>query len=187
MRGYKKIPFIHILGAPVYAHSAILLMALIVFVMTMRRPLEAITSVFCYLAIVVLHETGHAFVVRRLGYRAHGIYVSFFHGYCTFDLPYSEKEHCQIAWGGALAQLAIALPFIVLANVLGQRQIPVLSTMTIDLGYLSFVVAIVNLLPLRGFDGRKAWKLIPLYLAERSARVKAKRLAESLLQKIAKK
>lgn len=182
--GYLHIRRLKICGATVHVHWSAPVLGFALFATSIKTPLLALESALAYFSIIVVHEAGHAFMARRLGYPPRDIYVGYFHGLCSYEQPYSQKEDCLIAWGGVGAQLLLALPLVVLAALLKGHEIPVIYVLTSYLGYLSILVACLNLLPFSGLDGAKAWRLIPIYVAELRQRRQAAREVQKLLRRI---
>ena len=56
-----------ILGARVYVHGRLVVVALLALV-SFRSPIYAAIAIASYLSVIVIHEVGHAWVARRLGY-----------------------------------------------------------------------------------------------------------------------
>lgn len=110
----------------------------------------------------MIHEAGHAWVARRLGYGVDAIHVSFLHGYCTHDMPYTEKDHVLIAWGGVGAQLAVAIPILTVATIFDRQDFGYAAPVIAFLGYVNILIALINLTPTEGLDGHIAWRVIPL-------------------------
>jgi Zn-dependent protease len=157
---------IRIFGGEVRIHWAVLFTAAYLYWQRAHRPADAITSILCYFSVILLHEAGHAFVARRLGYRVWSIELHFAHGLCRFDNPHHRKHHATIAWGGVLAQLLLAVPVMVLAQIFPVRGTPILGTAAYFLGYYSVLLVIINLLPIRPLDGAVAWQLMPYWWAD---------------------
>jgi len=118
--------------------------------------------VFSYLGAILLHEVGHAYCARRLGYPLMEIRIGSVHGVCAYDAPENQRDESIIAWGGVLAQLVVAIPLIVLAQTTPITQIPGFGPIVVFLGYLSVGIALINLIPTPGLDGYEAWKLFPI-------------------------
>lgn len=167
MKGCVEINALRVFGARVYLHwSAILVMG-VILAFAIRTPLLAVITLGSYFGILFVHEAGHAFFARSLGYQPFGIYLAFLHGRCVIEAPYSRKHESIIAWGGVATQLAIAIPLIVLAQTTSISSIPGFGPVIAFLGYISALVAAFNLAPSAAFDGGKAWALVPILLAER--------------------
>ena len=84
----------------------------------------------------------------------------------TYSLT-SKKHDCIIAWGGVVAQMVVAIPLIVLAIATDLTDVPGMAPVVTILGYLSVLIAVLNLMPKEPLDGAKAWSLFPILLAER--------------------
>lgn len=96
-----------------YLHwSALLVMGGLLGI-SFNSPILALISICSYFGIILLHETGHAFVANKLGYDVRGVYLGFMHGKCECAHPYNQKHISLIAWGGVAAQFVVALPLII--------------------------------------------------------------------------
>jgi stage IV sporulation protein FB len=131
-------------------------------------PIYAALFIASYLGIIVVHEWGHAFVARRLGYEVDLVGITAIHGWCLYEAPRSEWDEVLIAWGGVAAQLAVALPVVLVMVVLGERSWGYFTPVIVFLGLLNVGTVIVNLVPDDGSDGRIAWRIIPLLRQKRS-------------------
>lgn len=87
----------------------------------------------------------------------------------------SRWEDVLIAWGGVTAQLLIAIPILLLAWLLGDREVAYVGPVIAFLGYVNLLVALANLAPGEGFDGKLAWRVIPLSFRWWQARKVAKK------------
>lgn len=169
-----------LLGAPVYVHWSVLAVAALLVVISFKSPIHAVVALASYLGVIVIHELGHAWMARRLGYRVNAIHVAFLHGSCEYDAAYSEWDDVRIAWGGVLAQLAIAVPILIVATALGDRDLGYAGPAVAFLGYVNLLIALVNLAPAPGLDGHKAWRVLPLFAQWWRARTATKQTVVKL-------
>jgi Zn-dependent protease len=174
--GFARPPGWRIFRAPVYAHWSVLVGGSLLFLAS-RAPLAtALTAVVCYVAVIVLHEAGHAFFARRVGLRPISIHIAMMHGTCRYESPdaddgqFVEREDLIVAWGGGVAQLVVAIPLILLDAFTELRHVNPIGAVIGVLGYASVFIAAFNLLPGPGMDGEKAWKLLPRWWRERRER-----------------
>ncbi|MFZ5635663.1 MAG: hypothetical protein ACOY82_03655 [Pseudomonadota bacterium] len=154
-------------GIEVGIHHTAWILVGIIALSTLKTPLVGLAAIASYLGLVLLHEFGHAYFSRRLGYEVFGIEVGAFHGTCWHETHGDERDEAIIAWGGVAAQLALALPLIALDLVFALRGEPVLGGMVKILGYGSVVLAAVNLIPVAPLDGARAWRLPRILWHER--------------------
>lgn len=173
-----------VLGARVHLHWTALLAVFGVLFSWSRHPAEAIATVACYLGVILLHETGHAWVARRLGCLPTGIYLGYYHGICEYEEPHSLRDHALVAWGGVAAQLVVALPLIALARLTPLLALPFANIVVAAFGYASLMAAALNLVPVRGLDGAIAWKLVPMLFTERREAAAAKKTTRELLRRL---
>jgi stage IV sporulation protein FB len=141
-------------GAPVRIHWSVALGALF-FTGLRFEP----AAWFAFLALVLVHELGHAVVVLRCGLRVVGIDVLAFGGVCRWSGDSTPLQRAVIAWGGVLAQLLLlgATWGVVLAtgaptSRFGMELVSVFTETNLWL-------AMINLLPIPPLDGATAWTL----------------------------
>jgi Zn-dependent protease len=82
-------------------------------------------------------------------------------GITKFETPWSRFDHCVIAWGGVIAQAAVALPVVGWVILFGYTRFEPLNALLALLGFFSLGVAAFNLLPIAPLDGAIAWAIIP--------------------------
>jgi Zn-dependent protease len=132
--------------------------AVLLFI-SLENPAVALETVACYFGVILLHETGHAWFARRRGLDVIAIRIGFLHGSCEYEAPDYRRDEYVIAWGGAIFQLAVGIPIVVLEAVLDFGQLVYMGPIVVFLGYLNIFIALMNLVPAHGLDGEKAWRL----------------------------
>jgi Zn-dependent protease len=183
-RGYILVQGLRVMGARLHVHWSALALAAGLLAAWIRQPAYALEAVGGYFGALLLHEIGHAAMARRLGCRATDIRLSFLHGACETEAPESLRDAALIAWGGALAQLAVALPLIALTRVPAVAASPAAAIAIAALGYFSALVALVNLAPAASLDGAKAWRLPAILAGELRARAVARKATRDLMQRL---
>lgn len=161
--GYFQIRSISIFGGQLEFHWSVLAGSGLLYLITFSNPLYAAIVVLCYLALILLHEAGHAFVAHRAGCEVYAVRIGIVHGQCEFEDAFDEMTDAKVAWGGVLAQVAFALPLIVVDLVLGNPEWTLWRPVAGILGYWSMFWAAFNLLPIPGLDGEKAWRIVPYF------------------------
>lgn len=147
----------HWRGIPVRTHWTTPLGALIF------TRFEFVPVIWLGFALIVLvHEFGHALMVRWCGGTVLSIDMDGLGGSCSWEGEVSYIQRALIAWGGVLAQLVL---FIVVKAVdttagwpamFGGFQLLSMLTST------NLRIAAFNLIPFPPFDGWQAWRLVPL-------------------------
>ena len=168
--GFLKIKNLQILGAEVFVHWTSLPCALIPIFPLVNGFLEVTICVAFLLLLMFLHEVGHAFAAKKLGYQPTAIILKDVHGYCLYEFLNNstiEKDEAKIAWGGVLAQLIIAVPLIILSATTSLFSEKLMTFVVVVFGYYSVLMVIINLLPFKTLDGSKAWKLFGIWWTER--------------------
>jgi Zn-dependent protease len=157
----RLTPILRINGVKVFVHWSVFVIAAIMLLGTIRRPVMTLVGVVCYLSVILIHECGHMVAAQRKGHAVGGIFLYPIHGLCTFQMPWSRFDQCVIAWGGVAAQALVALPLIVWLAVFGYTRFDAINAVLAILGCYSLLVAVFNLIPAGRLDGRTAWGLIP--------------------------
>lgn len=154
-RGYFRIG--HWRGAPMLLHWSIVLGAL--FFGGFRF---APAFWFGFFGLVLLHELGHAWFVRRFKQRVVSVEVHGLGGLCTWSGRVSPIQRALIAWGGVVAQALVYAGAQVYLSVEGapatQAGAEVLHVATST----NLWIIALNLLPVRPLDGAEAWPLFGL-------------------------
>ncbi|MBX3271522.1 MAG: hypothetical protein KF729_14750 [Sandaracinaceae bacterium] len=141
------------------------------------------------LLVILLHELGHAFFVRRFGLANLGIDLTGIGGLCRWAGEPTPIERAWVAWGGVLAQLVLFTVTIVPVAVLGTPSHPWVAQLVEAFLWPNLFVAGFNLIPFAPFDGAEAWPLFGHLWRRHRARqkwkkklVKAKDLGETPLE-----
>jgi Zn-dependent protease len=162
MKRWLWLGRVRIINAHLYLHWSVLLVVVLLAFMSYRSPVHAAVSIASYLAVILVHELGHALMARRLGYDVVAIHVGFFHGRCEHEAPYTELDDVLISWAGVMAQLAVAMPVLVVAVLFENYDFGYAAPAVVFLGYLNLLMALVNLAPSPELDGGTAWRVIPM-------------------------
>jgi stage IV sporulation protein FB len=112
-----------------------------------------------FIAVIVVHELGHALLVRGMGYRLSGIDLTGYGGQCRFNGTADAFDHAIIAWGGVLAQLGLLIGTLLVMLVFGEPSGS--SGKLVEHAFVEINLWIVgiNLLPFPPLDGARAWRL----------------------------
>jgi len=148
-------------GTPVCVHWSVLAIVALILAGVIRQPLLSLVAIICYLSVILIHETGHLLVARRMRCSVNEIRLYPIFGITRFQAPRSKFDHCLIAWGGVLAQAVVAVPIVILVSLFGYSRFEPINAVVGILGYFSLGVALFNLLPFRPLDGSIAWGIIP--------------------------
>ena len=124
-----------------------------------------------FFALVLFHELGHASLVRRAGFRVVTIDIHALGGVCRWAGRPSDLARAQIAWGGVLAQALLLIAMSLATPIFRSFHHPWLTQIVETWTGANFAMIVLNLIPVRPFDGAEAWKLVP-YLFK-SARFKS--------------
>lgn len=118
--------------------------------------------------LILLHELGHAFFVRRYGARVLSVKMMPIGGLCTWEGEVSEVERSVIAWGGVLAQALVWLATTVAVAVVHPLPHPWMEDVAAAWTTRNAFLIALNLMPVQPLDGYDAWRL-PLRAIQRTA------------------
>ncbi|HZR55775.1 MAG TPA: hypothetical protein VFA74_02790 [Terriglobales bacterium] len=162
--------FMRIRGVPVNIHWTVFAVIAFILLSVIRQPVLSLIGLTAYLSVLLIHECGHMIAARRLGCTVFEINLYPIFAITRFETPWSRFDHCIIAWGGVLAQAAVALPIIAFIAVFGYTRFNPINEIFAILGFFSLGMAVFNLLPLKPLDGSIAWGLIPEFIRRTRAR-----------------
>jgi len=143
--------------------------ALLSYVFDLQHGLLAGTVAYlAYLALILVHEFGHAAIAWALGLKVVAIELHLFHGRCWILPGKVEIRNIAVYLGGVLAQLVllgVAQTFGIIFKV-PDWLAPTYFIWTV----WNFVMMASNLSTRAPYDGAVAWRIFPLAL--RLARVR---------------
>lgn len=120
-----------------------------------------------FFLLVLVHELGHAFLVKQRGLRNREIRVHGLGGVSIHERG-SIYDQAIIAWGGVLAQLLVLyVPTAIVTRLVAVPAVPFVLELLSAFLYTNLVLAAFNLIPIAPFDGAMAWKLPRLWWARR--------------------
>jgi Zn-dependent protease len=129
-----------------------------------------------FILLILLHECGHALLVRRCGLRVGNIAIYGFGGECQYFGQPSPIERSIIAWGGVLAQLCALIAADQTLHHFGQPRARFIRSFINIFEGSNALLIVINLLPIAQLDGREAWLLFPrLWRRLRGRRVTVRR------------
>ncbi len=119
-----------------------------------------------FFALILLHEMGHALVVKAVRAEATGVELTGYGGYCQWRGDVSPVGRAAIAWGGVWAQMLLLLCAEAYVRLVGWPgtalgHVAVSTALGANLSMIVF-----NLVPLPPLDGSEAWPL-PYLLGQR--------------------
>jgi Zn-dependent protease len=161
-------------GVPLFLHNSLLAWPLLALLYGVG-PVMALLSLAAYLVLVAAHEFGHAFIARWRGSYPISIRIHLLHGRCEYEQAWSEFDDVLIAWAGVLAQmvlLAAAFAAQFLLGVFSPASVHAMQPVFFVLIEINCWTALVNLLPIKGLDGGKAWLIIVIALRNLRSRTR---------------
>lgn len=143
----------HVRGVPIRVHWSMPLGALVLGGMSPAFWLA-------FFVIVLLHEGGHALLVRHYRHRVVSVDVTGLGGLCRWQGRATARERAVIAWGGVAAQAALLLVTGALVLVFGYPASGPLHTLASAFIRTNAFIILLNLVPIPPLDGAEAWTLV---------------------------
>jgi stage IV sporulation protein FB len=109
--------------------------------------------------LILLHELGHAAVVRALDHRVVAVEVTGLGGTCHWSGNASPFEESLIAWGGVLAQLLGWVAAELWLGLSGGVESSFGAELVLAFTATNLRLALVNLIPVEPLDGARAWQI----------------------------
>ena len=128
-----------------------------------------------FFLIVLLHELGHAVLVRAARMQVVSIDVLGFGGLCRWYGVPSPKWRAIIAWGGVLAQAILLLLTAITLAVLPPVRSALLAQLLDTFLWTNAFIMALNLLPIPPLDGAEAWPLVGMLAKGRFKRGRPRR------------
>jgi hypothetical protein len=120
-----------------------------------------------FLGLLFVHALGHAAVGKLCGLRLTRIAVDGLGGEAHWRTETTKKKGALIAWGGVAAQLVLLVATLAAMSFEGGVATPPEEQWLSAWTSANAALLALHLIPFRPFDGRDAWKLIPLLLRRR--------------------
>lgn len=156
----RRFEVLHVFGVPILVDWTVIMLLIAALPSAWFAPALVASFVASSLLVMLVHELGHVFAIRRFGGHVISIEMGVVHGRTTYFSPKGETPPVPVAWGGVVAQLLVAVPFG-LEWLAAEKDdlLPRLAALYV-LGPWNALIAGVNLLPMRGLDGETAWKAL---------------------------
>lgn len=142
-----------------------------------------------FLVLILVHEAGHAFMVRAAHGRVLAIDAHGAGGICHWEGRVSDVWRALIAWGGVLAQAVLLVGAYAALLVLGPPRTPMTAGLADAFTEGNLWLIAVNLIPIPGFDGAQAWPLFPAlrrkWRARRTQKQDRRRVLEQARARVA--
>jgi len=143
-------------GVPLLVRWYVLAAILLLTLYGLAEP-TALFALAGWLGMILIHEAGHALAAHRAGFDVASIELGIIHGRCHYlHFGISSGVQAWIALAGPLAQVAVAIPVILIADAL-PRVPPAVEPLLVFLGPSAILMAAFNLIPFPGLDGEVVW------------------------------
>ena len=163
----KLIRVFTVRGVAVCVHWLVPAISIFLLGAAWQHIVLAAIGIASYLGILILHELGHQYVAMRRQYSVYRIEIYPIHGLCRHEGAEFPLDAAVIAWGGVLAQFAVAVPCILYFKLIGPTPFAALNIPLAIFAFFSPAIAVMNLLPITGLDGKQAWTYFKYRFARR--------------------
>jgi Zn-dependent protease len=112
-----------------------------------------------FFTVILIHEIGHALVVKAYSFRNHELIVHGLGGACIWSGSATQKQMSIISWGGVLAQLFVFIIFLLIPKLITLPPYDFLDQIFRAFIGTNLFIIIINMIPFDPLDGVEAWKL----------------------------
>ncbi|TNF33872.1 MAG: hypothetical protein EP329_07820 [Deltaproteobacteria bacterium] len=126
------------------------------------------------LALVLVHEAGHASAIKRYNLRIVGVDLHGLGGETHWLGRPTLRQRVAIAWAGVMAQLVAFVVVALLNAAFGPAHELWLQQVVSVYTTGNLIMMALNLLPLPGLDGELAWMILPGWRRRAQQRVDAR-------------
>lgn len=112
-----------------------------------------------FFALVLIHEIGHALIVKAYSLENHELIVHGLGGACIWSGSATQKQISIISWGGVIAQLSVLIIFLILPNFFALPPYDYIDQIFRTFIGTNLFIMIFNLIPYDPMDGAEAWKI----------------------------
>lgn len=154
-----KLQFFSYLSAPINLHFSIVLAVL--YFMTVKGMVFGLVASIAYLGLIILHEMGHAFFVKKYNHELEEIRIYPIHGVCFYHVDEGWLTETLIFAGGLLVQLVVFIVWMIIMSSINALNLYALENLLSPISYIfikiNLITMIINLLPIQGLDGYELW------------------------------
>jgi Zn-dependent protease len=122
-----------------------------------------------FFLLVLIHELGHAVIVRAHRHRVLSIDIHALGGVCRWSGDPTAIARARIAWGGVLGQGVTLFAAYVALALAGPPESAFAAQLARAFTATNIWLIAINLLPVPPLDGAEAWKLPGLLARSRKA------------------
>jgi len=174
MHSRSLIEVARIKQVAIYFHWSVFLISALILIESFQRPVPTLVALASYLAILVIHESGHLIAARRQGCEPIAMEIFPLHGLAVSHSSGWQWDEAMITWGGVTAQALVGLPLTLWVSIFGLTRFDAINASLAILGPFNLFLAAINLLPIGKLDGAKAWKSLPMILERKGFRSRGK-------------
>ncbi len=127
------------------------------------------------LLLILFHELGHAYFVRKYGQRVVGVDLNIIGGVCRWQGEVTQVKRIMIAWGGVLAQGVVLAGTDIANRSFGPFHSPFMQELLWTWTAGNVYLIALNLLPIPPLDGATAWQAVPILKRRIERRIDALR------------
>ena len=136
-----------------------------------------------FLVLIIIHEIGHALVVRFYRFNVHELFIHGFGGTCFWSGSSTIFQECLIAWGGVFAQFLVFLFFNFSPYFIDYPKNAVIEPIFRVFIGTNLLIVLINLIPFEPCDGAQAWKIFPPLWRRLAKRRKSKQVNQKHIVK----
>ncbi len=151
----------HLLKIPIYIHWTFPIGGIFfAFFFSVKDPIGILSLVTAYVALIIIHELGHALAALFVSSRIYSVLVTGVGGWCFADEPEKNSSKLLFYAGGLIAQILLFGMTILWVTIFGNPESNAGNYFILVFTFVNVLMFIINLIPSGGSDGDKMYQLL---------------------------
>ena len=130
------------------------------FFFGIKDLLGIFSLIVAYVALIIIHELGHAIAALRASSKVYSVLVTGSGGWCFADEPEEKSSKFIFYAGGLIAQLLLFFVTILWVTIIGNPENQIGNYFILVFTFVNVLVFISNFIPSGENDGKKIYILL---------------------------
>lgn len=127
---------------------------------SVKDPLGTFSLIVAYVALIIVHELGHAIAALLTSSKVYSVLVTGAGGWCFADEPEQLLPKLMFYAGGLIAQVLLFCITILWLSIMGNPENQIGNHFVLVFTFVNILVFLGNIIPSGENDGRKIYSLL---------------------------